>query len=298
MGIIVIFVALLVSIGVPVVLYLTAERVSGGRIAGMVLSAVGGLLLFVAAFGFTEIGAGQVGIVTSFGKVQEETLQPGLSWRVPFITAVTVMDTRVQSYAFDNIEAFTSENQPALLSGIVNYHIDPETASALYQTVGVDYPSKLISPQADSALKQDARSYGVDAITAKRDQLAGAAMAKLTEVTAPYGITIDSVSIRNIDLSKDYLSSVEGKQKALQDVERARAEAESARQRAHGEADAQVIVAQGQADANAKVAASLTGALIQWQYVQKLAPNVTVMMVPSGDGLLLNLPVPTPATQP
>jgi regulator of protease activity HflC (stomatin/prohibitin superfamily) len=217
-------------------------------------------------------------------------MQPGLQWRVPVISAVSTWNTKVQTYTFENIEAFTSENQPALLSGIVNYHIEPAAASDLQQGVGTDYVNKLIGPQADSALKQKARSYTVDTITSSRDQLALAAVVALEETAGAYDIVIDSVAIRNIDLSKDYLDSVVAKQKAQQDVERAKAEANSAREKARGQADATVIAAEGQADANKAITASLTSPLIQWQYVQKLAPNVSVMMIPSGSNFIYPLP--------
>lgn len=261
----------------------------GRIIAGTILVLVG-ILIGLFSFGWTQVSSGEVGVVSQFGKVQDDEMQPGLQWRPPVITSVSNWDTKVRVYTFDKIEAFTSENQPALLTGIVNYHIVPTAASDLQQTYGSDFEQKLVVSQSDSALKAEARKYGVDAITAKRDELAAAAMAELTASNTNTGVVIDGVSIRNIDLSSDYLSAVEAKQKAQQGVEQAKAEANTAREKAHGVADAQVIEAQGQADANKAITASLTNPLIQWQYVQKLAPNVSVMMIPSGSNFIYPLP--------
>ena len=45
-------------------------------------------------------GAGQVGVKTRFGAVQEGTLLPGLHWIIPAIDGITVFDGRVQAYNF------------------------------------------------------------------------------------------------------------------------------------------------------------------------------------------------------
>lgn len=222
------------------------------------------------------------------------------------------MDARVQNYNFggeNGLEAFTKEQQPAYLFGVVNYHIDPQYASDLFQRVGEDYFEKVIQHQADAELKQDARLYAVDEITARRDELARTAQARLTKDVADYHIVIDGIFISQIGLSPEYIQSVTNKQIAQQNVEQAKAQAESVRQTAKGDADAQVTRAQGEADAtralaegqrdaNNDINASLTANLIQWQYVQKLADNVQVMLLPSDQGLLFNLDVPQPQASP
>lgn len=297
----------LVAVGAAVVrsgFALRRDRGSGnGRMALGIAAIAGGAVVAVAALGFREIPAGSVGIVVRFGQVQPGTLAPGLTWIVPLVNDVVVMDTRVQAYNFggsDGVEAFTREQQPAFLFGVVNYHIDPEFAAQLYQSVGVDYFEKVIQSQSDAELKQDARLYGVDEITAKRDELARSAQARLASDVAPYHIFVDGIFISQIGLSPEYVQAVEAKQIAQQNVQKAEADAEAARQAAKGQADAQVTLANGQAQANAAINASLTENLIRWQTIQKLAPNVQVMLLPSEQGILFNVPLPSvsPSTTP
>lgn len=278
---------------------------------GILVMLVGVAFLY-GAFGWTEIGAGNVGVVTNFGRVEDNELNPGLQWRPPVLTAVVIMDTRVQNYNFggeQGIEAFTKEQQPAYLFGVVNYHIDPQYASDLYQRVGTDYFEKVIQHQADAELKQDARLYEVDQITAKRDELARTAQARLTADVAQYHIVIDGIFISQIGLAPEYIKSVTDKQIAQQNVETAIADAKAAKEKAIGEAnavkekangDAAAIttLANAQRDANNAINASLTADLIQWQYVQKLSDNVQVMLLPSDQGLLFNLQVPQASPAP
>lgn len=284
-------------------LFLSSERLDLKHIVGGVLAGLVGVVLLIAAFGWHEIGAGNVGVVTSFGKVQGQ-VQPGLVWMTPFLNDVAIMDGRVQSYNFGGdpnaatpgpgIEAFTQENQTATMYGTVNYHIDPAYAADLYQQVGQDYFEKVIHHQADTEIKRDARNYTTDQITAKRDELAQAAVQRLQDDVAPYHIFIDGIFISQIGLPKEYLDSVNNKLIAQQNVLTAQANAQAAAANAQGVADANRITAQGQADANNTLNASLNDNLIRWQAIQKLNPNVSVMMLPSNSNFLLPIPSASP----
>ncbi len=90
-------------------------------------------------------------------------------------------------------------------------------------------------------------------------------------------------------------------------VEQRKQEAEQARQSAQGQADAAVIRAKGdadarliQADAEAKALLLIADALqdnpelITYQYINRLAPGVQVMLVPSDNPFLLPLPTLEP----
>jgi hypothetical protein len=58
---------------------------------------------------------------------------------------------------------------------------------------------------------------------------------------------------------------------------------------ARGEADSAVVRAIGQAEANRRLGESLSPAVVQWTYVQKLTDKVQVMLVPSGQGFLFDV---------
>src|SRR4051812_34245046 len=70
-----------------------------GLLAGSVLTILG-LVVGVAAFGWTEIGPGEVGVVVNLGKVDTTEISSGLNWRMPVVSSIHVMDTRIQAYKF------------------------------------------------------------------------------------------------------------------------------------------------------------------------------------------------------
>lgn len=252
------------------------------------LLVLGGFLLLFVSMSIREVGPGQVGVKVVFNQVQEDELPSGIHLTLPFFTDIVSMDARVRSYPFADIEAFTRENQPARLNGIVNYHIDPSRAAELFREYNIDYEKKLVETQADTQMKALSRLFGVDEITAKRDQLGSEVTEALQALADPW-ITIDGVFIRDIGLSADYLASVEAKQVAQQQLARAVTDADTARTKAKGEADAQAIVADGQARANERIVQSLTPELIQWTTIERLADNVNLALVPSDAGFIWNL---------
>lgn len=281
----------------------TKARVDKSRLASGVVGVIGGILLIILSFGWRQVDPGSVGVLLQFGQVQG-TLNPGLHYFPPIIYDVEGMNTRVQAYDFggdpgkdpgSGIEAFTKENQQAHMFGVVNYHIDPEYADTIYQQVGLDYFEKVIKHQADSEIKRDARAYTTDDITAHRDELANAALERLQTDVEPFHIIIDGVFISQIALPETYLDAVNQKLIAAQNIEKERNNAEAQKQAGIATANRTREEANGQADANRTITQSLSDELIRWQAIQKLNPNVNVMLVPSDNGLLLNLPLPSAA---
>lgn len=158
-------------------------------------------------------------------------------------------------------------------------------------------------------MKKRSRAYTTDLITAKRDELGTSILDALTEDLSRYHIIIDGVFVSDIGLPTTYTDAVNEKliqtqnvqteiQKANSAKEKAIGDANAIREKASGDAEALTTLATAQAAANEAINASLTEALIRWQAIQKLNPNVNVMMVPSDQGLLFNLDGSTLTSKP
>lgn len=264
-----------------------------------------GILVFLFSLGFAEVPAGHVGIITSFGRVHETTLHPGLHWNAPFVNSVHLMDSRVQVYTFENIEGASSDLQAVAMSGNIQFHLDPALASHIYQTVGVDYKDKVFVRPADTILKSVTPRYRAQDIVGQRVEIGDLTAQELQEQVAPYGITVDQVNIANIGLSPEFLQAIEDKVRAEQEaakerqlIEVSKAQAQQQIERANGEAEATRIAAQGQSDANNTLNQSLTPTLIEWQRILKLNPQVQVIYLPSDGEFILPLPSTAPPASP
>ncbi|MEA2673720.1 MAG: prohibitin 1 [Chloroflexota bacterium] len=264
---------------------------------GIIGGTIGGVIMIIGFAGpFVEVPAGNVGVVTNFGQVQTVTLGPGLHLVVPILQQVTNVDTRVQPHQFQEIDAASKELQTVKLTGVMNYHIDGQFASDLFQRVGTDFAAKIIDPAFNDFIKTVVPDYSVNDILAKRDEIRSLAKQQLAANLAQYHIIVDDIYIANIAFSDAFQSAIEAKQVAQQQVQteqqilaQKQIQAQQAVAQAQGQADATVTLAKGQAEANSLLTASLTDKILQYQYIQKLTDKITVMLLPAGNGTIFDL---------
>lgn len=254
------------------------------------------VLLTVASTGFRIIPAGYVGVVTWFGEVENRTLQPGLQFVTPMAEGIIEVETRVRGIGFENLAAASSEYQDVLITGTLNIHIDAEGADELYQNVGLDYEGKVVTPFLATIVKEIVPEYDIDEILLKREEIRTRAVERLNAQLLQYHIVVDDLAFAQIAFSEAYTTAIEDKQVQEQRVlterqilEQRRAQADQARVTAEGEADANIERARGQAEANRLLAESLSEALIRWESLQKLNPNIKIALVPAGDGFILDV---------
>ena len=289
---IVVGIALIVA-GIAIVAQALSSR-SGGLTVGKSVLAVAsvalGVVVSVGALGLTEIGPGQVGVKVRFGQPQEGTLTSGLHWLVPLVETAVVYDERVQAYNFEGIDGATKDLQPVKLSGLINYHIDGSQADKILQDIGgpTDYAAKVFLRPANTALKEITPRYNAAEVIGKRDEIGQLTLSALQERMEPFNIIVDRVSVENVVLNEAFLQSVEAKQIAQQDQERATFEKQRQVTLAQADAEATIERARGQAQANDLINNSLTENLLRWQTIQQLADNIRVMLLPSDQNFILD----------
>lgn len=267
-------------------------------------------ILVVSLF-VTQVPTGFTGVLTTFGRVEDRTLESGINFKFPWQKIIT-MDNREQRASF-NFNAFSSDIQQTDVYGSINYKIDQQTAMTLYKTIGIDYSNTLISPRLLENTKVVFSRYTAENLISKRDILADEILELMQVDLEAYGINVISISIEDIDFTDAFTNAIEAKQVATQEKLRAEtqqqqatmeAEAQAERQRIAAEAEADVVKieadaeaystkarATAEAEANAKINASLTRELID--YVQANNWNgqlpTTFMGADSGTVPILNV---------
>mgnify|MGYP004623905071 FL=1 len=257
------------------------------RYQGASIAAFGAALLFGILSIIASVPAGHVGVVSTFGKVDENARDAGLYVKAPW-SSVTQMSIQEQRYAFDTV-AYSSDIQEAAVKGSVNYIIDKTAAVNLYRTVGVNYLEKLIAPRVVESLKDVFSHYRAEELISQRDSISKAICEKMNQELKTYGITIVGLQIEDIDYSDLFTSAIEAKQVATQEKLRAQTEqervtmekeAQLARDKAQAETDAEIkrinaqaeadrvkMLADAEAEANKKISESLTEDLIKYTQV-------------------------------
>lgn len=217
------------------------------------------LCLLICLFGFMKtVPTGHTGVVTSFGRVEDYTLEAGVHFQKPWAKVVK-MDNRTQKASL-NLSCFSSDIQEVTVIYTVNYQINKTNASTIYRNIGTEYFSTVVEPRVYEAIKGTFAKYNAEALLSNRDGLSKEIQVILLNDVAAYNIEIVSTSIEDIDFNDAFTNAVEQKQVAEQNKLKAQTEqeqkiieAEAAAKRAVLEAEAAaeqtVIAAQASADA-------------------------------------------------
>ena len=219
---------------------------------------VTGLLLLLS---FYVVPAGHVGVITRWGAVNR-VVNPGLGMKIPLVEAVHQMSVQTQK---DEVDASSASSNLQTVTALiaVNYRLDGQFASTVYQTIGENYQQIVVAPSIQNAFKSATATYTAENLIKLREQVRLDAENELQKQLEPYHIIVENFNIINFDFSPEYNASIEAKQVMEQNVQTARLELEKAKIAA----EQRVVEAQGQADS--QKALNDTGALTP-EYLQYL----------------------------
>lgn len=274
------------------------------------------LVLLIGGLALNTLGAGLVFIQPQDRAVvisalsgtgyRPVALGPGLHWIVPYFENVVRYSISNQTYTMvakstegtvkgdDSVSARTADGQQVYFDASVIYAVNPDKVVKLHIQWQGRFEDEFVRPRARSLIYNRAAQYTVEEIYgSKRTELQQVIQDEIRQDFDAQGLTLVQFLLRNISFSPEYATAVEQKQIAQQNAERAKflvqqQEQEAARVRveAQGFRDAAITRAEGESKALQLVADALRNNpdLIQYTYVQKIAPNISVIVLPGGGG--------------
>jgi regulator of protease activity HflC (stomatin/prohibitin superfamily) len=263
-----------------------------------------GILLAAITIGIScvrSVPTGHTGVVTSFGKVENYTLDAGIHFMKPWAKVVK-MDNRVQKNTLQ-LACFSSDIQEVNISYTINYQIDKKNAMNIYKSVGTAYYDTVIAPNVTEAVKEVTALYTAENLVNCREEMSSKVESVLAERLIKHNVEVVNTAIEDMDFTDAFTNAVEAKQVAQQNklkaetvaaqkvVEaeaaakvktvEAQAKAEADKIAAEAEAYQISIKADAEAEANKKLAESITGTLIDYEYAQNWDGKLPTYM--SGD---------------
>lgn len=205
--------------------------------------------LIICLLGFIKtVPTGSTGIVTTFGCIENVSLDAGIHFMAPWKKVVN-MDNRTQKQSIE-MPCFSSDIQEVNVIYTVNYQINKANAQEIYRTIGKDYFDTIVMPKALEAVKSVFAKYTAEALVESRSSLSKEIEAILVDDLNKQNIQITATSIENIDFTDAFTNAVEAKQVAEQNKLKAQTEQAQATLEAQAQAERQVIKAQADADAS------------------------------------------------
>ena len=287
------------------------ESFSFGRILGISLLVFVVLILICTAFGsFYTIDQGERGIKLRYGAVVSVS-EPGFHFKWPFVDDVKLISVRTETMHYQNMSAYSRDQQPAKIIASVTYRVPDSEVGTLYnqyQTVDA-FVNRVINRQVPTQIENVFGQF--NAITAVQDR--ARLIKELTDsVKASMKndpIIIDSVQVENIIFSEAYEKSVESRMQAEVEVQtekqkldkeqinaqivvaRAKGVADSRLAEARAEAEATRIRGQAEADAIKARAAALAQNenIIELTKAERWDGKLPTTMLPNGAVPFLNM---------
>ena len=258
LGVIIFFAAGVVqNLNLPI-----AQHKSAIRSVGLIVVVLG---LFTACI--KQIDAGQIGVQSLFGKVQDEVLTSGLNFVNPLMDVKTI-DVRTQNYTMsgvhnegdvagdDAIRVLTADGLEVVIDLTVLYRVQSTQAPKIVREIGYDFKNVVVRPITRTKIRDNAVYYtAVDLYSVKRDEFQTRIFKTIEENLKARGLVLEQLLVRNISLPASVKGSIEEKIKAEQDaqkmqyvLQKEKQEAERKRVEAQGIADYQKIISMGLGD--------------------------------------------------
>jgi regulator of protease activity HflC (stomatin/prohibitin superfamily) len=251
------------------------------------------LVWFLGSSVFVTVPAGHVGVVTTFGKVDDDPLPEGLHVLAPW-RKVEKMSVRTQELK-EVMDVPTKDGLTVKLDASLLYSLKPDQAPRIYQTVGPDYLQVIVEPQFRSATRGTTVGYGAEALYTEQRTVVEAKLRKdVEDLLSEHGLRTERVLLRSIDLPASVKASIDQKMVADQKQQAMKFELMTAEQ----EAKKKLIEAKATAEAQETIKKTLDDTYVRYLWVKALetaAQNRSATIyVPTGrDGMPLVGTIPT-----
>lgn len=278
---------------------------------GLVVLVIGVVLLLLGyLFCFKTIGQGEVGVISWFGKLEDQTLESGPHIVNPFksVARVSIQKQR-------NEEQATVPTKSGLSVGvkaIMIYRLEPTKVPQLMREVGPTYEEKLLDPVFRNSVRDATAEFEAESLyTDARSKVESMIFDKVTKELSSNGyFVVEQVMLQDPVLPTSVQDRINAKVSAEQDAIRtqyifkqqelqAKANARQAEPEAEGqlkrkelEAQAKAVEAKGIAEAQLIIKKDLDDNYLRYLWIEALKEsakhnNATIYIPTGNDGMPL-----------
>lgn len=188
---------------------------------GILYTALVLLALIVFFSSFYTIKSTERGVLYTFGKISETSVEDGLHIKIPFIQSIKKVN--VQQKKHDGQEnAYTKDVQTATVDYTVNYDLIKCNVNALVKNVGMEYHERIVQPFIRSAMKDSFGNFAATEIVENRDVVRKEIEKNLKEMLDSNYFTNIQFQLTDIDFDDAFEKAIKEKQVAEQNALKAK----------------------------------------------------------------------------
>ena len=166
----------------------------------------------------TSVPSGCTGILTTYGKVENDYLPAGLHFKKPF-QKIVIMDNHIKTLRIaagdvknpttgDSAETKDQQLIPTFEFEI-QYQLNPTMSYQVYRNYGTNYEQQLLVSNSLQFIKETFALYNAAEIVGAKSEIPEILKGKITEITEPLGIDILRVNMVTYDFSPEYTAILE-----------------------------------------------------------------------------------------
>jgi regulator of protease activity HflC (stomatin/prohibitin superfamily) len=172
-------------------------------------------LLIIPAFvlaGMRVLQQYQRGLHFRLGRYRS-TRGPGLTWIVPLVDRLKVVDVRVITQDIEPQETMTNDNVPIKVRAVVWYRVvNPERA-----IIQVSQFQDAVRQTALTSLRNVIGQHSLDELLKEQDKLSTMLANVVDKVTEPWGIAVDRVQIKDVEIPQSMQRAMAQEAEALRE---------------------------------------------------------------------------------
>ncbi len=262
-----------------------------GKIIGILFITIG---IFTKSI--VQINAGEVGVKTLFGKVQNQVINSGLNFINPLME-VQEFDIKTLNYTMsgiadeggkvgdDAIRVLTADGLEVTIDLTVLYKVLPTEAPRIMRETGMDYSEKIVRPLTRTKIRDNAVYYdAISLYSTKRDEFQSRIFKSIEVDFQKRGLILEQLLVRNITLPASVRSAIELKINAEQEAQKMQFVLQKEKQ----EAERKRVEAQGIADYQRIINTGLTNQQLQYEQIKAYlelakSPNSKIIVLGKGN---------------
>lgn len=273
------------------------------------LGAIGVVLLLLfpimSLVGFRTVDAGEVAVVTKFGQVTGRTLEPGAHFIAPFVEGTQTYNTKKVIYETATaegqknseadykdfpVDTNTEDGQQVDVYYTVRFSVDPTKATWVAQNIGGQdaVVEKIVKTESRIWARNVPRRFSADYLYSGNGStdVQNEIFKSLEKTFSDNGLVLDSVGIREIKFSDNYIGAIESKQIEAVKVETEKNKAEQSKYRK----EASITDAEAQAKAQELQRATISPELLEKIWIEKWDGHLPTYMMGDAATNLIQLP--------
>lgn len=267
-----------------------------------------GVVIFIVAIillvnGIVIVQAGNVKVLTQFGRTVGVVFEPGIHLKIPFVQNTVNYSTRQVTYETSDfpdqsdanypdfaVDTTSSDGQQIQVKYTIRFAIDGKQAEWILNNIGTmeELVAKVVKAEARSLSRNIPKKYTAAQLYSEQVFDVQAEIGNTLEpIFNENGIVLDEFLLRKIDFTEQYFNVLEEKQIAEERivVEQNVLEQEKIKKEQAiimAEAEAEQIKIRGEA-------LKQFPQIIQLEFIQKLSPNIAWGILPEGIVPLVDL---------